>query len=57
MNLADPLISDLDRKIIAITGYGKRRGFGKRSALMIIDAQNKFVGLMPLSWTPLLLIP
>lgn len=45
MNLNDPFISDLDRKIIELTGYGKRRGFGKRPALMIIDAQNKFVGI------------
>lgn len=45
MNLKDPLISDLDRKIIELTGYGKQRGFGKKPAIMIIDAQNKFVGI------------
>jgi maleamate amidohydrolase len=45
MNLKDPFISDLDRKVIELTGYGKRRGFGKKPALMIIDAQNKFVGI------------
>ncbi len=45
MNLNDPFISALDRKIIEFTGYGKRRGFGNKPALMIIDAQNKFVGI------------
>ncbi len=45
MNLNDPFISELDRKIIELTGYGKRRGFGNKPALMIIDAQNKFVGI------------
>ena len=38
-------LSDLDKKIIEKTGYGARRGLGKRPALIIIDAQNKFVGL------------
>ena len=45
MNLNDPFLSDLDRKIIEITGFGKRRGFGKRPALLVVDAQNKFVGI------------
>lgn len=44
MILDDPFISDLDRKVIAATGYGKRRGFGQKPALMIVDAQNKFIG-------------
>ena len=45
MELNDPFISDLDRKIIAKTGFGKRRGFGHRPAIMVIDAQKKFVGI------------
>ena len=45
MNYQDPFISDLDRKIIEITGYGKRRGFGQKPALMVVDAQKKFVGI------------
>ena len=45
MNLNDPFISDLDRKIIEITGYGKRRGFGGKPALMVVDSQKQFVGI------------
>jgi nicotinamidase-related amidase len=44
MNLEDPFISDLDQKVIAATGYGKRRGFGKKPVILVIDAQKKFVG-------------
>jgi len=45
MKLNDPFISELDRKIIEATGYGKRRGFGIKPALMVIDAQKKFIGM------------
>ena len=41
----DTLLSELDKKIIEITGYGAKRGYGNKPALMIIDAQQKFVGV------------
>jgi nicotinamidase-related amidase len=39
------LLSELDQKIINITGYGAKRGYGSKPTLMIIDAQKKFVGI------------
>jgi nicotinamidase-related amidase len=38
-------ITDIDREIIDISGYGARRGFGKHPSLVVVDAQKKFVGL------------
>ena len=43
VNLKDPYISDLDRRVIEITGYGKPRGFGTKPALLVVDAQKKFI--------------
>lgn len=37
--------SKIDEKIMEITGYGAKRGYGCKPALIIIDAQNRFVGL------------
>ena len=45
MQIKDPYISELDYKIIERTGYGKIRGFGKKPAIVVVDAQNKFIGL------------
>lgn len=45
MKLDDPFISEIDRRVIAATGYGRRRGYGNRPALMIVDAQKKFIGI------------
>lgn len=39
------MLNELDKKILEITGYGATRGFGRKPALIIIDAQKKFVGL------------
>jgi nicotinamidase-related amidase len=38
------LLSDIDKQVLKESGYGKRRGFGESPALVIIDAQKKFVG-------------
>ena len=38
------LLSDIDKQVLKVLGYGKRRGFGKNPALVIIDAQKKFIG-------------
>lgn len=37
--------SKIDEKIMEITGYGAKRGYGLNPALIIIDAQNMYVGL------------
>lgn len=38
------ILTATDKEVLKASGYGARRGFGKRPALMIIDAQNKFIG-------------
>jgi nicotinamidase-related amidase len=37
-------LPEIDQKVISMSGYGERRGFGKKPALIIIDAQNKYIG-------------
>lgn len=37
-------LTDIDRLVIEKGGYGKRRGFGKKPALVIIDVQYNYVG-------------
>lgn len=37
-------LSETDRRVIQLSGYGKPRGFGKKAALLLIDVQNKFIG-------------
>ena len=39
------LLSEADYKTFKVSGWGKRSGFGKNPVLMIIDPQNKFVGI------------
>ena len=40
----DSFLTDQDKKIYQLAGYGKRGGFGKRPALFIIDVQYNFCG-------------
>ena len=37
-------LSDTDRRVVELSGYGIPRGPGTRPALLIVDAQNKFIG-------------
>lgn len=37
-------LSETDQKVIRLAGYGQRRGFGQRPALMIIDPQYNYMG-------------
>jgi nicotinamidase-related amidase len=37
-------LTDVDRLVIEKGGYGKKRGFGKKAALVIIDIQHNYVG-------------
>jgi len=44
MAVWDELLTERDRQVLEKSGYGTARGLGQRPALLIIDAQNKFVG-------------
>ena len=39
----DRFLTDKDKRIYELSGYGKLGGFGKRPALFIIDVQNDFI--------------
>jgi maleamate amidohydrolase len=43
----DDFLTERDQKVLAVSGYGKRGGFGKRPALFIIDVQYNFCGDTP----------
>ncbi|MCR5181633.1 MAG: isochorismatase family protein [Clostridia bacterium] len=42
--MREDLLTGLDREVLEVTGYRAVRGMGERPALVVIDAQNKFVG-------------
>ena len=43
----DKFLTEKDKEIFQLAGYGKRGGFGKRPALFIIDVQYNFCGDEP----------
>lgn len=43
----DTFLTDRDKEIFANSGYGRRGGFGKRPALVIVDVNYNFVGDKP----------
>jgi maleamate amidohydrolase len=43
----DEFLTDRDKEIFANSGYGRRGGFGKRPALIIVDVNYNFVGDKP----------
>lgn len=43
----DPFLSERDRTVYDLSGYGRRGGFGSRPALFIIDVQYNFCGDAP----------
>lgn len=43
----DKFLTDKDKKIFQLAGYGKRGGFGTRPALFVIDVQYNFCGDAP----------
>lgn len=45
MAVWDDVLSERDRRIVTESGHGGRAGFGRRPALLIVDAQYGFVGL------------
>jgi nicotinamidase-related amidase len=43
----DDILTERDKQVFALSGYGKRAGFGQRPALLIIDVNYNFVGDKP----------
>jgi maleamate amidohydrolase len=44
MAVWDDVLSDRDRQIFAAAGWGRRAGYGKRPAIMVIDVNYNFCG-------------
>lgn len=47
MPIWDDVISETERKIYEIGGWGKRMGFGQRPAVVVVDVNYDFVGDKP----------
>jgi nicotinamidase-related amidase len=43
----DDTLTERDKKVFALSGYGKRAGFGQRPAVLVIDVNYNFVGDKP----------
>lgn len=43
----DDTLTPRDKEVFALSGYGKRAGFGQRPAVLIIDVNYNFVGDKP----------
>lgn len=43
----DGVLTPRDKEVFALSGYGKRAGFGQRPALLVIDVNYNFVGDKP----------
>lgn len=41
----DDMLTDRDRRVIEMSGYGTRRGLGQRPVMLVVDAQQHFVGV------------
>ena len=40
----DDILTDRDKEVFALSGYGAKAGFGQRPAVLIIDVNYNFVG-------------
>ena len=47
MAVWDDILTERDKQVFALSGFGKRAGFGQRPALLIIDVNYNFVGDKP----------
>jgi maleamate amidohydrolase len=47
MAIWDDVLTDRDKQVFAAAGYGKRQGFGRRPAVMVVDVNYNFVGDVP----------
>src|SRR5262249_11927331 len=43
----DDILTPRDKEVFALSGYGKRAGFGQRPAVLVIDVNYNFVGDRP----------
>src|SRR5881398_3895898 len=43
----DDVLTQRDQQVFALSGYGKRGGFGQRPAVLVIDVNYNFVGDKP----------
>ena len=43
----DNILTQRDKEVFALSGYGKRAGFGQRPAILVIDVNYNFVGDRP----------
>jgi len=43
----DNILTPRDKDVFALSGYGKRAGFGQRPAVLVIDVNYNFVGDKP----------
>jgi nicotinamidase-related amidase len=47
MAVWDDVLTPRDKEVFALSGYGKRAGFGQRPAVLVIDVNYNFVGDKP----------
>jgi nicotinamidase-related amidase len=47
MAIWDDILSERDKQVFAAAGYGKRQGFGRRPAVIVVDVNYNFVGDVP----------
>lgn len=47
MAIWDDILTSRDKEVFALSGYGKRAGFGQRPAVLVIDVNYNFVGDKP----------
>lgn len=47
MRIWDEVLSERDREVFDVAGYGKRMGFGKRPVILVVDVNYSFVGDKP----------
>jgi hypothetical protein len=47
MAIWDDVLTERDKQVFAAAGYGKRQGFGRRPAVMVVDVNYNFVGDVP----------
>src|ERR1051326_8411946 len=47
MAIWDDTLTSRDKDVFALSGYGKRAGFGQRPAVLVIDVNYNFVGDKP----------
>jgi nicotinamidase-related amidase len=47
MAVWDDILTSRDKEVFALSGYGKRAGFGQRPAVLVVDVNYNFVGDKP----------